>query len=449
MTYQEALKYLESFINYEKVEGYNYKSSLKLERMKRFAALLGDPQKYTKSIHIAGTKGKGSTAAFVHSVLRSAGFKAGLYTSPHLVDFRERIRINEELVSEKDLSMILGNIRDAVESSMNEDRPSFFEVYTMIAYIYFKQNRCDFAVYEVGLGGRLDATNLIDPVACAITPLSYEHTDKLGSTLKEIATEKCGIIKSGSICVSAPQDKEALKVIESICMERNARLILVGRDITFKELNISEDGEIFNLSGTLGEYANIRIRLLGSHQVVNAATAIGVIEAMHSRGVDISNDAIMDGLELARWPGRLEIMARTPYVVVDGAQNGSSAEALAGSLKKIFKYKRLILILGVSRDKDLERILERLLPISDMIVFTKSRVTGRAMDPENIKIAAEKTGITAPQIKMTGNAEDAIKEALSAADKGDLILATGSLFIVGEIKDYFAKKDLKECARTQ
>ena len=220
MTYPEALRYLESFINYEKMDGYNYKSSLKLERMKRLAALLGDPQNSAKSVHIAGTKGKGSTASYVYSILKSAGFRTGLYTSPHLVDFRERIRIggpstspgqsrakpgDDRLISEKDLSSIVEKIRDVVDSSMKNDKPSLFEICTALAYIYFKEKKADLVVYETGLGGRLDATNIIEPLVCAITPLSYEHTDKLGDTLEEIAGEKCGIIKSGSICVSAPR----------------------------------------------------------------------------------------------------------------------------------------------------------------------------------------------------------------------------------------------------
>ncbi|MDO8535402.1 MAG: Mur ligase family protein, partial [Candidatus Omnitrophota bacterium] len=199
MTYREALKYLDSFINYEQIGSYDYKASLKLERMKRFVSLLGDPQKNTRCVHVAGSKGKGSTAVYLYSILRQAGFNTGLYTSPHLITFRERIRINDELISEEDLSRILTNIKETIESHMKDEMPTFFEVYTAIAYLYFKEKNVDFAVYEVGLGGRLDATNVIEPLACAITPISYEHTDKLGHTLSEIAAEKCGIIKDNAV----------------------------------------------------------------------------------------------------------------------------------------------------------------------------------------------------------------------------------------------------------
>lgn len=432
MTYNEALQYLESFINYEKINSYNYKSSLKLERMNRFAALLGDPQKYTRSVHIAGTKGKGSTAVFVYSILKSAGFKAGLYTSPHLIDFRERIRINDELISEEDLSAILEKIKNVVESHMKDDRPSFFEVYTAIAYMYFKEKKCDIAVYEVGLGGRLDATNIIEPLVCAITPLSYEHTDKLGCTLKEIATEKCGIIKSGSICVSAPQEDEALGVIKNTCGERNTRLILVGKDISFKEMLSSEDWEGFNVSGLSREYSNLRTRLIGSHQMINAATAIGVIEALKIRGVKISDEAVNMGIESARWCGRLEVVSKNPKIVFDGAQNRASSAALARTVKKIFKYRKLILVLGVSMDKDVKGIAEELIPLSDHVILTMSSIKARAMDTKKIKEAVESVDKKLESLSTTFSVGQALKKALSKATNTDLILVTGSLFVVAD-----------------
>ncbi len=443
MTYSEALQYLDSLINFEKVDGYNYKASLKLERMERLAALLGDPQKATRSIHIAGTKGKGSTASYVHSILKAAGFKVGLYTSPHLISFRERIRINDELISEESLARILTNIKEVIDNSMRDEAPTFFEAYTALAYLYFKEKKIDFAVYEVGLGGRLDATNVVEPLVSAITPLSYEHTEKLGSTLEKIAVEKCGIIKTNAICVSAPQEKEALEIIEGICRDRKARLILVGRDIMFKELRSGEDGEIFDVSGMLGEYPGLSSRLIGSHQIVNAALAIGIIESLKFHDIVIPAKAVRKGIENAEWEGRLEIIDKKPLIVLDGAQNRASAHALSEAVKKIFKYKRLILVLGVSKDKDIKGILEETLPMSDSVILTKSRVLSRALEPLKIKEVIDKVKSDALDISLTSDTQAALNKALSMADPDDLILVTGSLFIVGEVKEHY-----KGCVNT-
>src|SRR3989338_10908199 len=292
MTYEEALQYLDSFINYEKADSYNYRSLLKLERMKRLAALLGDPQRAAPAVHVAGTKGKGSTAAYIYSILKAANFKVGLYTSPHLMSFHERIRVNDCFISEEEIARILNKIKNVIEPLMKDDRPSFFEVCTILAYLYFKEKNIDFAVYEVGLGGRLDATNIIEPLVSAITPLSYEHTDKLGNTLREIASEKGGIIKNNSICVVAPQEKEALKALEDICKEKKAKMIVVGRDILFEELEANSERELFNVFGLFNESPFLETRLLGSHQVINSTTAIGVIEALSFHNIMIPFEAV-------------------------------------------------------------------------------------------------------------------------------------------------------------
>jgi dihydrofolate synthase / folylpolyglutamate synthase len=443
MTYREALKYLDSFINFEKSDGYNYKTSFKLERMKRFAALLGDPQESVRSIHIAGSKGKGSTASYIHSILGAAGFKTGLYTSPHLVSFRERIRIGCELISEEDLSRILAKIKGTIGSRMKDEMPTFFEIYTAIAYLYFKEKRIDFAVYEVGLGGRLDATNLVEPLVSAITPLSYEHTDKLGDTLEEIAAEKCGIIKRGSVCVSAPQEEKALKVIEDTCRSKEIRLILIGRDIKFKELASDENSNRFSVSGWFGEYKDLKTSLIGSHQIVNAATAIGVIEALKARDVAVPEEAIRFGIRDARWPGRLEVINRKPFVLLDGAHNRASAKILVNAIKNVFKYKKLILVFGVSKDKDVKGMLEELLPICDSIVLTRSKVLNRALEPANIKEEILSIRDSAKEIILEPDTGEALSASLSMASPEDLILVTGSLFIVGEVKEHYQK-----CANT-
>lgn len=423
------MNYLESFINYEKLDDYDYKKSLKLDRMREFAGLLGNPHISIRSIHIAGTKGKGSSAAITHSILKNAGFKVGLYTSPHLVSFRERVRINDELISEEEICRLLERIKDAVGKM--EERPTFFEVYTGLAYLYFKEKKVDFAVYEVGMGGRFDATNIIEPLVSCITPLSYEHTQKLGNTLKEIAAEKAGIVKEGGICVSAPQEQEALDVIKDICRKKKTKLILVGKDILFEEVLSDSTSEVFSVFGLFGEYPILTMGLLGSHQVVNAAAAIGIIEALRFRGIIVTGDAVRAGIEGVKWDGRLEVVKKNPFVVLDGAQNRASANALANAVKRIFKFRRLLLVLGVSKDKDVKGILDELIPISDSIILTKSKVRERALEPSRIKESISPNG---KDIYLTSNVEEALSLALSKAARDDLVLVTGSLFLVGEAK---------------
>lgn len=429
MTYQESLDYLNSFIDHEQKSAYDY-ASFKLDRMIRLVKALGDPQTAVRSIHVAGTKGKGSTSAIIQSILKSSGLKVGLYTSPHLVSFRERIRINDTLISEENVGVLLDQVKEAVDT-MREDRPTFFEVYTALAFLYFKKKKADIAVYEVGLGGRLDATNVIEPLVSVITPISYEHTDILGAALGEIAGEKAGIIKEGSVCVSAPQEKEALLVIEAKCEEKESGLILAGREIRFEELKATDEREVFNVAGLFGQYKDLHMKLLGAHQVVNAAVAIGAVEALRFSGMTISPEAIRKGIEEAEWPGRLELIKGSPRFLLDGAQNQASAHALALAVKRQFKYRKLILILGVSKDKGIKGILKELVPIADAIILTKSKIAERAMDPAMIR------GLITPKDKdvtVTERTEDALTHAKRKALPQDLVLVTGSLFIVGEAR---------------
>ena len=434
MTYQEALRYLESFINYEKTDSYDYKKSFKLERMEKLARDFKDPQLKVRAIHVAGTKGKGSTCAITHSILKEEGFKTGLYTSPHLESFRERVRVNDSCITDDAVTQLVSEMKPVIEK-MSGPRPSFFEVYTLLAYLYFLREGVDIAVYETGLGGRLDATNVLRPLVSAITPISYEHTDKLGDTLGEIAFEKAGIIKDGSICVSAQQEKEALDVISSVCVNRKAKLISVGKDISFKEISSDEKGSVFDVSGILGEYGALECGLLGRHQISNAALSIGIIESLKHSGIDIKEDSIRRGIKKAAWPGRLEIVSRRPLVVLDGAQNRASAKVLAEAVKNIFDHKRLVLVLGVSKDKDVDGILDELIPISDSVIVTRSKILQRAMEPEKI---ASRIGRTT-KAAVTSSVDEAMECAVSSAGADDMVLVTGSLFVVGEARHKYAK----------
>jgi dihydrofolate synthase/folylpolyglutamate synthase len=368
--------------------------------------------------------------------LTAAGYRTGLYTSPHLVSFRERIRIGDDLISEEEIAALTGRLKTAIDA-MAPSLPTFFEAYTALAFMYFSLRKADFAVYETGLGGRLDATNILSPLVSVITPISFDHTDLLGSTLAGIAVEKAGIIKEGSVCVSAPQEEEALGVIEKACLERGANLVLVGREIVFDKVKTDDEGGAFDLKGLFGEYTDLRIRLMGSHQIVNAATAVGAVEAMRFSGTSVGSEAVKRGLASTRWPGRCELIKGSPRVLLDGAQNEASARALASTVKRLIKYRKLILVLGVSKDKDVKGILKHLVPISDIIVLTRSNVADRALEPAAIRDMIKPKEKAAA---ITDGVGPALKEAFSRAAPQDLVLVTGSLFVVGEARGMLVKK---------
>ncbi|MCK9572102.1 MAG: bifunctional folylpolyglutamate synthase/dihydrofolate synthase [Candidatus Omnitrophica bacterium] len=442
MRYRQAVKYLESFVDYEKIPAYSYNQFLQLNRVKTFLRLLGSPEQGLKIIHVAGSKGKGSVCAFIAYILKAAGFSVGLYTSPHLSDFRERIRVLSKDSTDK--SVFAGLIPKAAlvrltqvickaarkYSRLNKkDKLSFFEVYTALAFLYFKEKRVDFAVLETGLGGRLDATNAASSLVCAITPISFEHTQKLGKTLSAIAAEKAGIIKEKkSVVLIAYQQKEAEQVFIKQSLKLGCRLYRVG-----KEIKYSAEKSGFSVVGIAGKYDHLRVRLLGSHQLANAALAVGAVEALGFFGFKVKARQIRVGLSAALWPGRCEVIFRQPCVVLDGAQNASSAQALKKAIKENFKFKKLILVIGISSDKDIAGICRQLAPLADRVVVTAAN-TLRAVKPEHL--AKYFSGfLKKDKIDITAGVKEAKNTALRLAGKNDLILVTGSLFVVGEFRD--------------
>jgi len=420
MLYSQAISYLESFINFEKVPSYRYKQSLRLERIKQFLSLLDNPQDDLKCIHVAGTKGKGSTCAFIAYILKEAGYKVGFYTSPHLADLRERIRILpgaeknefEGMIPRPALKKLVEKLKPKIEKYNRNSRYgplTFFEVYTALALVYFKERKVDFAVLETGLGGRLDATNAVNAIVSVITPISYEHMDKLGKSLKNIACEKAGIIKNkGSIVVSAPQEKEAQDAIRARCRAIQARLYEINR------------------------YKNLKIRLLGKHQLINATVAERAIKTLSFYGIKIGIDSIKRGLFNTRWPGRYEVLGRDPCVIIDGAQNIASIGALKEAIKDNFsigkKYKKLILVLGISSDKDIKGVCLELKDLADKIILTKAKSI-RAIDPRVLAIYFKDK-----EKYITNGVMQAKKLSMRLAEKNDLVLVTGSLFVIGEFK---------------
>jgi len=396
--------------------------------MEELLARLGDPQLKARTIHIAGSKGKGSVAVMIASTLTTSGYTTGFYTSPHLHTFNERIRIDDRLISDKELVTLMDRLRPEVEA-VNEGATygqlTTFELITALGFAYFEQKGVDFQVVEVGLGGRLDATNVVRPEVCIITSISLDHTDVLGDTLLEIAPEKAGIIKPGSIVVTAPQVDEVAEIIEETRLSCQAELIRVGSDVTWESLGFDSSQQSLRVEGRLGSY-ELSIPLLGQHQLENAATAVAALEVLAEKGFHISEDNITKGLARVNWPGRLQVLSRRPLLVVDGAHNPDSACKLRQSLEQYFDFDRAILIIGASSDKDIAGIVLELAPLFDKVIVTHS-IHPRAMATAPIVAEFSRHGVEA---QATDDISAALRLALTLAGGKDLICVTGSLFVV-------------------
>ncbi|MBC7227141.1 MAG: bifunctional folylpolyglutamate synthase/dihydrofolate synthase [Thermoflexales bacterium] len=439
MTYREAIEYLHSLTDYEKrrIERYS-PETLDLSRVERLLDMVGNPHRLYPSAHIAGTKGKGSTSAMMESVLRAAGYRTGFYTSPHLHTFRERIRIGADLISREDVVALVEEFRPLIARVPGV---TTFEAVTAIAFTYFARRKIDFLVAEVGLGGRLDATNVLRPEVAVITSLSLDHTYLLGDTLPEIAAEKAGIIKDGIPVVTAPQRPEALAVIEETARARQAPLTVVGRDWVWESGPFDLKGQSFTLrrvgdgpDDLAGEYW---IPLLGRHQLENAATALAALQILLERGFRLSRAAALEGLRTVQWPGRLEILSTDPLVVVDCAHNPYSTEVLRETLREWFPGRRWVLIFGASADKDIPGMLRALLPIADHLIVTRSDHPRSATPVELADMAASVGG----GAEIAVNIRRALQRALTLLKPDTGILVTGSIFLVAEAREEWAERN--------
>jgi dihydrofolate synthase/folylpolyglutamate synthase len=431
MDYKESIEYLLRFADYERLPRSGIVWDLK--RIERLMTRLDNPHLDAKTVHITGTRGKGSTAAMIASILKNAGYKVGLYTSPHLLSYTERIQFDGKPIPEKEWAKLVEIIKPHVEAENaigDLGQLTTFEIFTAMAFLHFRRVKADWQVMEVGLGGRLDATNIVKPEVCVLTSISYEHMDVLGHTLTQIAREKSGIIKPGAEVVTAPQFPEALTEIERVCKEKGVRLIKVGRDVTWQKGSFSEGGQNFRVKGMRGKY-DLRIPLLGEHQMENASNAVAAIELLVGKGVKVTTQNIVEGLAKVDWPGRLQIMGRNPWVVVDGAQNAYSMKRLGEALKAYFKYRKATLILGFGADKDISGMAAEAVKTTGDIILAKSQHP-RAVKAADLAAEFQKHGVTP---KTAENVKDAVKMALGAAGADDLICAAGSLFVVAEVME--------------
>ncbi len=436
MNYTETIAYLHSLTDYEKTRIERYApDTLDLLRVERLLAAVGNPHTLFPALHIAGTKGKGSTAALCESSLRAAGIRTGLYTSPHLHTFRERIQVNGQKIAREEVVALVEEVRPLIERTPGI---TTFEAITSIGFLHFARSGVDVAIVEVGLGGRLDATNVLTPDVSVITSLSLDHTYLLGNTLAEIAYEKAGIIKPGIPIVSAPQRAEAIKVLEAVSQEREAPLTEVGRDWDYDPGPADLDGQAFTArritdggSDLDGEYW---MPLLGRHQLENGTSAIAALDILRQRGFRIPAEAVHEGLRDIHWPGRLEILSREPLVVVDCAHNPYSAQMLRKALEEWFPDQRWVLIFGASADKDIAGMLQALLPISEYIIVTRSNHP-RAASPIELADIVASAGSGA---EVNVNVRKSLQRGLAMMDPDNGLLMTGSIFLVADARGEWA-----------
>ncbi len=433
-SYQAALDYLYSFINYEVRREVRYAPEvMNLDRPVALLAGLGAPHRQYPIIHIAGTKGKGSVGAFCQATLQAAGLRTGLYSSPHLQEFRERFRVNDAMIDPETLTALLAEIKPVADGIAGL---TWFELTTALGFLYFARQNVDAVVCEVGLGGRLDATNVVRPLVSVITSLSYDHTYLLGDTLAEIAKEKAGIIKPDVPVVSAPQPSEAAAVLEHIAAERGAPLIVVGRDWVYENGETTRCGQSFRAGPAAGPLRDYWTPLIGKHQVINATVALAALDVTRRYGLNLPADAAVAGLRAVNWPGRFEIVRQQPWIILDAAHNGESARWLSQALEALFAdVSKRVMIFGAMADKDVHSMFTILLPHFDHLIVTQA-AHPRARAVGELAALAQEVGYSGVVEEIPAMA-DAVARAQEEMDAESLILITGSVALVGEARDIF------------
>ncbi len=437
-TYNSAMRYLFDRTDYEKQQKLRYNvTTFDLDRMKSLLKNLGDPHKKITTVHIAGTKGKGSTATMLSKMIEANEYSVGLYTSPHVTTLHERIMIDSEMISEKQMLNLINRMHAVIEKLADkDDAPTFFEIMTAMAFMYFNDSNVDVAVIETGLGGRLDSTNVIEPSLVGITSISIDHQNLLGDTIDRIATEKAGVIKKGIPVVTVPQDPAAMKVLKHHALSVDAPLSVTGKDIEFSSRFESsrEHGPHTRICLTTpsSRFEHLRVPLPGDHQAVNCGLALAMLDKLKGQGYEIDDDKAADGLSTVSLIGRMEIISNDPRVIVDTAHNAASINALIHAIGQHVPYDSMVIIFGCNSDKDVRGMLERLQFGADKVVFTRSN-SPKAVYPEDLaEMYAEVCGKMC-QTAMT--LREAVRIAKSAVSREDLICITGSFYLVGQAKE--------------
>ncbi|MFQ5796926.1 MAG: bifunctional folylpolyglutamate synthase/dihydrofolate synthase [Candidatus Bipolaricaulia bacterium] len=434
-SFADAYRYIVQFTNYERMTDLHYtRDAFDLERVREILSALGNPEEQLKIIHIAGTKGKGSVAHMTASILREAGYRVGLFTKPHLIRLNERISIDGNDISDGVFTEMMNDLYPHMERLRLGGNPlTFFDIITVLALTTFARSKVDFTVLEVGLGGRLDSTNVVSPVVTAITSISYDHTELLGDTLSEIATEKAGIIKTGVPMIVGTEDPETTAVIRAVAESKEAPLFQIGE--VFRVISHGDDSN-FTVETWQMDYRNLSTSLLGVHQHNNAAVAVAIIEVLSmTQSARISEDQIADGLANVNAPGRIEVILKTPMIILDVAHNPASMAALRAVLQDLSRGKeRVVLLYGMSREKDIKGCLEIILPVADVALFT---TTGnpRSADPDGMADIARELGFS--NIQVESDIEKAFINASSMTRTEDLLCITGSFYLAGVIASLY------------
>jgi dihydrofolate synthase/folylpolyglutamate synthase len=438
--YQRSLDYIYSFIDLSITRNLRYSpDKFDLSRMYGVMSLLGDPQLSYDVVHVAGTKGKGSICAMTASIMREAGYKVGFYSSPHMIDFRERIKVNNIEISRQSINNYVIKLRPIFNSV---EKISTFEIITAIAFKYFADQQVDIAVIEVGMGGRLDATNVVQPIVSIISPVSHDHMKILGNTIAKIAKEKAGIIKKSIPVILSPQKISAIEEIKIIAKRKGSLIIDTSEKYTFEQIDYSLEKQSFIIKEKLIHPPNTRspiyeIPLLGDHQINNAITAFACVRRLRELGYEINENALKNGFAKVEWPGRFEVVCQKPLIIVDGAHNRDSFRKIRNTIKKYLTGKKVTLIFGASEDKEVKLMLKIIKPYIDHFIFTKSEHP-RALGLDKLEKFASSLDLNNYSISEI---DSIIPLILRNSDQKKAYIASGSIFIAGAIKQLFTNQE--------